>query len=87
MRQIDVMNINMHQIQMFLAVARLGNITNAAQYLNVSQSTLSKNIQKLEQELDLVLFIRKKQTAPFPCRQSIAKGTVKYQRSGGECNH
>ncbi|MCC8140934.1 MAG: LysR family transcriptional regulator [Lachnospiraceae bacterium] len=60
MRRIDVMNISMNQIQMFLAVARLGNITNASQYLNVSQSTLSKNIQKLEQELDLILFIREK---------------------------
>ncbi len=60
MRQIDVLNISINQIQMFLAVARLGNITQASQYLNISQSTLSKNIQKLEGELDLILFIREK---------------------------
>ncbi len=60
MRRIQVLDISINQIQMFLAVAELENITSAAQYLHVSQSMLSKNIQKLEQELGLVLFIREK---------------------------
>lgn len=60
MRHIDILNINIHQIQMFLTVARLESITLAAEYLGVSQSMLSKNIGIIERELGLQLFIRYK---------------------------
>lgn len=62
MRHIDVLDLNVHQIQMFLAVARTGSITKAAEYLGISQSALSKNINSIERELGLALFIRTKRT-------------------------
>ena len=42
----------------FLTVADLGNITLAADALNISQPALTKSIQKLEQEIGSKLFIR-----------------------------
>ena len=42
----------------FIAVARLGNFTKAAESLHVTQSALSQRILNLEEELGTTLFIR-----------------------------
>jgi LysR family transcriptional activator of glutamate synthase operon len=46
------------QLQYFLAVARLGHVTEAAQSLYITQSSLSKTIQRLEEDLGVPLFDR-----------------------------
>ena len=43
----------------FYHAARLGNLTAAANEINISQSALSKAILKLESELDCQLFFSK----------------------------
>lgn len=48
------------QVESFLAVVTCGNLSAAADYLYVSQSTISSRIQALEQELDAPLLIRQK---------------------------
>ncbi|MGG0541175.1 LysR family transcriptional regulator [Priestia aryabhattai] len=45
-------------LRYFLTVAREGNITKAADVLHVTQSTLSRQLKDLEQELGKKLFIR-----------------------------
>ncbi|WP_129703538.1 LysR family transcriptional regulator [Priestia megaterium] len=45
-------------LRYFLAVAREGNITKAADVLHVTQPTLSRQLKDLEQELGKKLFIR-----------------------------
>ncbi len=45
-------------LRYFLAAAREENMTRAAAYLHVSQPTLSKQVQALEEELGQQLFIR-----------------------------
>lgn len=45
-------------LRYFLEVARTGNITKTAQYLHVSQPTLSRQLKNLEEELGKKLFIR-----------------------------
>ena len=52
--------MNFDQIKIFLAVTEEMNFTNAAAELFLSQSSVSKQIQKLENELDAMLFLRKK---------------------------
>jgi len=47
------------QLQYFLAVARLEHVTEAARSLHVTQSSLSKTIQRLEDDLGVPLFDRK----------------------------
>lgn len=46
------------QLRYFLRVYQTQNITNASVQLNVSQQAISKQIQRLEEELGVVLFIR-----------------------------
>lgn len=49
-------------LRYFLAVAREGTITDAARYLHVTQPTLSRQLQDLEDELGQKLFIRSTRT-------------------------
>lgn len=58
MRSIDVLNLSVRQMQMFIAVGKYSSITQAAEYLHTSKSAVSKNIRQMEHELDLILFIR-----------------------------
>lgn len=46
------------QLQYFLVVARLEHVTEAARTLHVTQSSLSKTIQRLEEDLGVPLFDR-----------------------------
>lgn len=50
--------MELHQLRYFLAVARTGSFTRAAELEAVAQPTLSQQIRKLEQELGLPLFER-----------------------------
>ena len=50
--------MDFRDLEYFTAIARCGNITHAARQLYISQPTLSKFLQKLEDELGLVLFQR-----------------------------
>ncbi|MQX35846.1 LysR family transcriptional regulator [Roseospira navarrensis] len=53
------MPLNYHHLRYFWAVAHEGNLTRAAARLNVSQSALSSQIQKLEDRLGHALFERR----------------------------
>lgn len=50
----------MHQVRYFLSMARLLNFTRAAEECNVSQPSLTRAIQKLEEELGGALFRRER---------------------------
>ncbi len=52
-----------HQLQYFLAVARTGNFSRAAEQCHVAQPSLSQQIQKLEEELGETLFVRRGRTS------------------------
>lgn len=54
----DLMEIRV--LKYFLAVAREGNITKAAEILHITQPTLSRQLMQLEDELGAALFIRGK---------------------------
>lgn len=50
--------MNIQLLKYFLHTARLGNMTMAAQDLHIAQPALSKQIARLEKELDVSLFVR-----------------------------
>ncbi|MCR5003100.1 MAG: hydrogen peroxide-inducible genes activator [Bacteroidales bacterium] len=50
--------MNLQQLQYIIAVADFGNFTKAADSCEITQSTLSSMIKKLEEELDVVIFDR-----------------------------
>lgn len=52
--------MNTDEIEIFLAVVRCGNITNASKYLYISQSTISQKIKSLEGKTEVILFKRSK---------------------------
>ena len=51
--------MNFQNLEYFLAAAEAGNITQAAQQLQISQQALSGHIQRLEKELGCILFDRR----------------------------
>lgn len=51
--------MELRTLQYFLTVAREGNITRAADILHITQPTLSRQLQQLEQELGTELFVRR----------------------------
>ncbi|NLJ77088.1 MAG: LysR family transcriptional regulator [Peptococcaceae bacterium] len=50
--------MEMHQLEYVLAVAKFHNFTRAAEEIKISQSSLSQQISKLENELGTNLFVR-----------------------------
>ena len=52
---------NLNSIQVFDVVSRLKSITLAAQFLNISQSSVSYHIKKLEDDLRVHLFVRNRE--------------------------
>jgi Bacterial regulatory helix-turn-helix protein, lysR family len=55
------MQLHFYQVRYFLALARTLNFTRAAEQCNVTQPTLTKAVQKLEQELGGALIHRERQ--------------------------
>jgi molybdate transport repressor ModE-like protein len=51
--------MDLDQLRMFAEVAKLGNLTQAAQHLNLSQAAASARIRSLEEEFGVALFERK----------------------------
>jgi DNA-binding transcriptional LysR family regulator len=51
-------DVNLEQLRSFVAVARLGNFTRAADELHLAQPSLSRQIAALEQDLGSELFVR-----------------------------
>jgi DNA-binding transcriptional LysR family regulator len=50
--------MEMHQLEYVLAVAKYNNFTRASEEIKISQSSLSQQINKLESELGISLFVR-----------------------------
>ncbi len=66
--------MNLQQFEYIVAAERLGGFTKAAEYCLVTQPTLSAMIQKLEDELGVLIFDRAKQpVSPTPIGALIIK--------------
>ncbi|OZG69412.1 LysR family transcriptional regulator [Bifidobacterium eulemuris] len=68
--------LDLHVLRYFLAVAEERNITWAAELLQVSQPTLSRQLRKLEDDLGVVLFHRGSKTIDL-----TAEGHLLYERA------
>ena len=60
MQEINLFNIKLSDLELFLNAAKYGSFTKAGEKLFVSQSWVSKRISQFETELGLTLFIRNK---------------------------
>ena len=58
----DMNQLNLHHLRYFQMVAHEGNLTRAAERLNVSQSAVSAQIRQLEERLGHSLFERRGRT-------------------------
>ena len=52
--------IALYELQQFVAFADVGTLSEAADFLNLSQPALSRNMKKLEDNLGVMLFVRRK---------------------------
>ena len=67
------MDVTLRQTRAFLAVVRLGSLTRAAEYLRVSQPTLTVQVRQLEEALGLRLLDRLARGAePTPAGRQLA---------------
>ena len=57
-RKLYYLYMDIRVLKYFLAVAREGSITKAANVLHITQPTLSRQLQDLEKELKHKLFVR-----------------------------
>jgi len=57
-----VIQMNLNKIHYFFKLAEYKNFTQAAAACNIGQTTMSKYITSLEQELQVQLFIRNRKT-------------------------
>ncbi len=73
MHNYNVPDISFYQIQLFLTVADEGNFSQAARLMHLTQPTLSKRIQALENAIGLRLFDREKRPI-----QLTAEGEILY---------
>ncbi len=60
MKDINLYNIQMADLALFLNVAHYGSFTRAGEKMFMSQSWVSKRISQMEKELGLILFVRNK---------------------------
>ena len=58
MKHVDLLNIKLNHINIFLTTVELGGFTAAAEKLHLTQPFVSRTIQNLEEELGLYLIIR-----------------------------
>jgi DNA-binding transcriptional LysR family regulator len=66
--------MNFTQIKYFITLAKCMNFTKAASQLYVTQPALSRQIQAMEQELNLILFMRNNRTVKLtPAAQILLK--------------
>lgn len=70
--------INLQQIEYFLSVAEKLNFTEAAKSLYISQPSLSKQINLLEEELGFLLFIRNKRMVRLTPAGEVLKERWKH---------
>lgn len=75
-RKVKVMEMEIRVLRYFLAIAREGSITNAAEFLHVTQPTLSRQIRDLEDELGQKLFTRGSHSMDL-----IAEGRILRKRA------
>ena len=47
--------MDLRQLEYFCAISKFGNFTKTAEYLHVSQPSVTKAIKSLENEFDLIL--------------------------------
>lgn len=58
MRNIDLTSISFNKLQIFIVAAESKSFSIAAEKMNITHSTISKNIASLELELNLILFLK-----------------------------
>lgn len=86
--------MELNQLRYYIALARLCSYSKAAEELYVAQSTLSQQIKKLEEELDVRLFdrsTRKVELTPagvecLPKAEQILSDIESLQRTAAECS-
>ena len=54
------MNISLDLLRTFKIVAQSGSISKAAKKLCLTQPSITKSIRKLENQLNIILFVREK---------------------------
>lgn len=73
------MNIDYNRLHIFYQIYRHESIVKAAEELFVTQSALSQNLQKLEQELNITLFHRfPKRLVPTPAAEELFKSILPF---------
>ena len=66
MQEFNLNNLQLLDIELFLAVAQCGSFTKAGEKLFVTQSWVSKRMNLMERELGLMLFLRAKRGVILP---------------------
>ena len=71
--------MNLQTLRYVVTIAQTGSLSKASQYLFVSQSTLSRSVKELEQQLGISLFFRTNQGVQgLMTVRSLSVGQIRY---------
>ena len=73
--------MTLQQLEYVMAVYRCKHFAKAADYCNVTQPTLSSMIQKLEEELGVKIFDRRKQPIKLLLKDAHHRASLEYSRA------
>lgn len=69
--------MNFRRLEQFECVSRLGSFTKASEELMIAQPSITTNIKKLEEELEIILFVRDTRSVELTAEGEIFLGKVK----------
>ena len=77
--------IELYELRQFAAFADCGTLSEAAEILHLSQPALSRSMKKIEEEIGVSLFIRRKNRLELGAHTASQQPVSRQNAANGNC--